>query len=290
MTAVAPKKRGRTSFASFAEDASISTLPAYEQPAGPAPTSAPLPDLSHNPHNPRDGYDDDATRELAASMESLGQLQPATVVSRDVFLAHYPDDTEQIGVARWVVIMGNRRLAAAHLAGLDQLAITVADHLGGTDPKLTEALLVENLHREALPPLLEARELQALVELHGSNSAVARRIGKTDAWVSQRLGLRKLAPEAARALQAGELSFREARGLASKPAEAQLLRLAELRGDVERAPEPPPAPAAAERPRRGRPKTGPPPVEQAARKLREQYDSDDIARLVELLTAPDLPR
>lgn len=286
MTAVAPKKRGRTSFASFAEEASISTLPAYEQ----APTTAPLPDVAHNPHNPREGYNDDATRELAASMESLGQLQPATVVSRDVFLAHYPDDGERIGVARWVVIMGNRRLAAAHLAGLDELAITVADHLGGTDPKLTEALLVENLHREALPPLLEARELQALVDLHGSNTAVAKRIGKTDAWVSQRLGLRKLAPEAARALQAGELSFREARTLASKPAEAQLVRLAELRGEASSETDAAAEATEPERPRRGRPKATPPSIEQTARKLREQYGSDDLARLVELLTGPDLPR
>jgi ParB family transcriptional regulator, chromosome partitioning protein len=288
VTAVAPKRRGRTSFASFAEDASISTLPAYERPEQP-PTSAPLPDLANNPHNPREGYDDEATRELAASMESLGQLQPATVVSRDVFLAHYPDDADRIGIARWVVIMGNRRLAAAHLAGLEQLAITVADHLGGTDPKLTEALLVENLHREALPPLLEARELQALVDLHGSNAEVARRIGKTDAWVSQRLGLRKLVPEAARALQAGELSFREARGLASKDIDAQLVRLAELRGEIEANPTSS-TPSTTERPRRGRPKAGPPPVEQTARRLREQYDGDDIARLVELLTASELPR
>ena len=72
--------------------------------------SVPLRDLVANPHNPRDSVGD--LDELASIAEF--QLQPVVVVTRTAFQNLYPDTAVS---ARWVVILGNRRLAAAHKFG-----------------------------------------------------------------------------------------------------------------------------------------------------------------------------
>ncbi|WP_224389192.1 ParB N-terminal domain-containing protein [Pseudonocardia sp. ICBG1293] len=174
------RKRGRVSFGSdvFAAQASLQAT----TDSSASLRRIPLSDLAHNPRNPRYGYDDPAIQELADSLREHGQLQPATVVARDVYLAHYPEDADQLGAAAWVVLIGNRRLAGARLAELTYLVASVEDRLGGADPMLAEATLVENIHRQDLPPLLEARELQGLVERHGSQRTAAKRVAKTQAW------------------------------------------------------------------------------------------------------------
>lgn len=283
------KRRGRVSFADndFAETTSLTTLPDSAR----TPTWARLDELAHRPGNPRDGYSGETFDELVESLRIAGQLQPATVVGRDVYLAHFPDAADEVGDARYVVVMGNRRLAAARAAGLERLDITVKDHLAGTNPRVSEAALMENLHRESVPPLLEARELAALVEEHGSQSAVAERLAKTPAWVSQRISLLKLTAELQEQLRAGELSFREARGLTATAPEEQPAKLAEMRGQR---PEPAPAPTASpaaeaeeptprgEPPRRGRPRRAHD-VDTIARDLRRKLSDDELARLVERL-------
>lgn len=287
MTAVTPRKRGgRVSFADELTGAtSLAALPEYERD----PTSVPLDDLALNPHNPRESYDGEAVQELAESLRETGQLQPAAVVTRDVFLAHYPDDAEAIGAARWVVLTGNRRLTAARLAGLDRLDVTVRDRLGGEDPRLSEATLIENLHREALPPLLEARELAALVERHGSQSAVAKRVSKTQGWVSQRLTLLKLTPELQQQLRDGHLTVREARAVAAAAPEDQQRTLEELRQPTATAPEKPQRPdllpgnSGASPSRRTSRRSEDPDVDTIARDLRRRLSDDELRQLVERL-------
>ena len=288
------RKRGRVSFGSdvFAAQASLqaTTDPGVSQ------RRIPLSDLAHNPRNPRYGYDGPAILELADSLREHGQLQPATVVARDVYLAHYPEDADQIGIAAWVVLIGNRRLAAARLAELPHLVASVEDRLGGADPMLAEATLVENIHRQDLPPLLEARELEGLVERHGSQRTAAKRVAKTQAWVSQRLSLLKLTPDLQEKLRIGEMSVKEARTVASAPPEEQAEKLEALRrqstaGERARpsgteAPDQPandsPSPApAADQPDRDAAVD----VDKIARRLRRQLDDDGLQALIDALTA-----
>ncbi len=285
------KRRGRVSFADpgFSSTTSLTSLPSTE---GPSPTRAPLDELAHNPHNPRDGYDDANIGELADSLAAVGQLQPAAVVSRDVFLAHYPDDADPIGSARWVVMTGNRRLTAARRAGLTDLAITVQDRLGSLeDPHLVEATLVENIHREALPPLLEARELDALVERYGTAETVAARVGKSAPWVSQRRSLLKLTAPMQDMLRAGEMTFREARKVAAAEPDKQEQVLEALRApavpQAERADEEP-SPA----PRRGRPRkqVAPPDVDAIATDLQRRLTREQLNELIELLSGEAFTR
>lgn len=276
------KRRGRVSFAddSFADTTSLGALPPSAERN---PTSVPVEQLAHNPRNPRESYDGESLDELAASLREIGQLQPITVVARDVYLAHHPGDAERVGAARWVVVMGNRRLAAARVAGLGELAVAVLDRLGGADPQLTEATLVENIHREALPPLLEARELQGLVERHGSQAAAAKRVAKTQGWVSQRLSLLRLGPEQQEQLRAGTITLREARRIASEPPESQDAALAELRHqatDSESAGET----SSRTRPPRTSRKVDPPSVEEIAADLRRRLSADELTALAALIT------
>lgn len=217
------RSRGRVHFGDLADDATLTVLPSTET----SPTTAPVDQLAHNPENPRYGYDD--VDELSAVLVEGGQLQPLAVVHREIFLAHYPQHEATVGTAAWVVINGNRRLAAARKAGLPELMISVQDRLGGKDQRFTESALIENIHRQALPPLLEARELEALVQRHGSQSAVARRIGKSQGWISQRLALLKLIPELQERLRRGGITVEEGRAVAAKPADEQTATLALLR-------------------------------------------------------------
>lgn len=84
-----------------------------------------------------------------------------------------------------------------------------------------DAVLVENIHRQALPPLREAAALQLLVERHGSQRKVAQRIGKSQGFISQRLALLTL-PDALRtAVGDRTLTVESARRIAALPSEQQ---------------------------------------------------------------------
>lgn len=181
-----------------------------------------------NPDNPRpeeDYSDDDPEfRELKASMREIGQLQPLAVVSRRVFEQAKPDAIAQapaktrklIREADWVVVTGNRRLAAARQLGWTRIDIRVQDQLGDEDGRIDEAVIIENIHRKNIAPIREAEFLKGMIERHGSQEKVAERIGKTQVYVSQRLALLKLAPDLQEQVNAGELKLKDARQLAGK--------------------------------------------------------------------------
>lgn len=183
------------------------------------PTSIPVTSLAHNPRNARDDYDDVA--ELADSLREFGVLQPLGVVRYEIFLARWPEHEQDIGSAHWVVMQGNRRLAAARQAGLDEVPVVVQERLGRAD-RLDESILVENVHREGLPPLREAALLQELVDKHRSQTAVAKIVSKSVGWVNQRLSLLNLHPQLQAKLSSGELTATAARDLARIPRDRQL--------------------------------------------------------------------
>jgi ParB family transcriptional regulator, chromosome partitioning protein len=185
-------------------------------PAG-APGQMPLTDLVANPRNPRDDLGD--LNELA-SIADL-QLQPAAVVTKKAYLALYPDDTI---TARYVVINGCRRLAAAHKFGRTDLAVVVNDELARDRITLISASIAENVDRQDFDVIEEAKAVAALVAECGRADEAAKRLHKTEGWVSQRRALLALAPELQTALRRGELALREARSLARVPQEQQVAR------------------------------------------------------------------
>lgn len=194
---------------------------------GVAPPSALAPDrISLNPDNPRSSLGD--LTDLAGSLKTHGQKQAITVMNRDAYIKANPareGDLER-GTS-YVVIDGSSRLAAAREAGLATVRVMVSDDQGETSEELLESALVANIHRQDLGELDEARALQRLLAIHGSQSALAKRLHRSQGWVSQRLALLNLTPE----LQArmGEEPIDLLRAVGNKPAAEQETALQELK-------------------------------------------------------------
>jgi len=189
--------------------------PVEQAPAPRGQVSAPLFELTPNPRNPRDDLSN--LGDLASIAEM--QLQPAVVVSRAAYLRLYPQDTI---AAPWVVINGCRRLAAARKYGRTDLEIVVKDEIARDRATLVTAAISENVDRVDFDVIEEARAVEALVAECGRADEAARRLRKTEGWVSQRRALLKLAPELQAALRAGELAVRVARSLARVPLQQQV--------------------------------------------------------------------
>ncbi|MFD8288064.1 ParB/RepB/Spo0J family partition protein [Streptomyces lavendulae] len=174
--------------------------------------------LAHNPFNPR--VELRSIDELADSVASRGIIQPLTVVTRLAFLDAHPGQSE-LGRAAFVVVDGNRRLAAARLAGLDDVPVHVDDSLAESADILLETALTAAVQHESLDPLDEAKALERLVEVHGSQRAVARALGKSSPWVTQRIALLKLTPDLQAAVEDRSLPVEIARNVGQLPAQQQ---------------------------------------------------------------------
>ncbi|MFE2876844.1 ParB/RepB/Spo0J family partition protein [Streptomyces roseus] len=184
-----------------------------------APSEVPIEALAHNPFNLREDLTE--LDELAQSLIFRGQLQPLAVATRMAFMEAHPGQTDGLGRAPYVVIDGNRRLAAAHLAGLKTMHIHVNDALSASAADILESALIANVHRVDVAPMDQARALQELVDVHGSQAQVAKRLGKTAAWVSQRLTLLNLTPALQEKVDTGELKVEPARRIGRLPQEQQ---------------------------------------------------------------------
>ncbi len=126
----------------------------------------------------RKGFEEEGLRELADSIKEHGILQPLVVTTANAEGVH-------------TLVIGERRLLAASLAGLEAVPAIVRE---GTDAELAAAQAVENLQREDLALADVAEGLAALANVHGSWRAVAKALGKSPAWVSKRRALTRLNP------------------------------------------------------------------------------------------------
>lgn len=193
---------------SFTEAAAGGPMDVADVPTT-APTRVSVDTCVARPDNPRPAHLDVA--ELAASIRESGQVQPATVASREAYLAHRPDHADAVGNASWVVLAGNRRLAACREAQVAELLVHVADE---SVANVIEVGVIENIQREPLTPVREAYELQQLHDRYRTTRAVGDRIGKSHVYVSQRLSLLELVPQLQAAVDEGTLKVSDARELA----------------------------------------------------------------------------
>ena len=152
-----------------------------------------------NPRQPRRHFDDEALAALASSLETRGVLQP-------VLVRPAPD-----GDGRFELIAGERRWRAAQLAGLETIPAIVRAR---DDAESLELALIENMAREDLNPVEEARACAALVEELGlSREEVGLRIGRSRVAVSNLVRLLDLPDEALELLEQGILSEGHGRAL-----------------------------------------------------------------------------
>ncbi|MDG9723602.1 ParB/RepB/Spo0J family partition protein [Streptomyces sp. DH41] len=192
------------------------------------PTALPPHRISLNPDNPRSSLGD--LTDLAGSLKTHGQKQAITVMNRDAYVKANPErEADLEHDTTHVVIDGSSRLAAAREAGLTTLNVMVSDDQGNTSEELLESALVANIHRQDLEELDEARALQRLLKIHGSQTALAKRLHRSQGWVSQRLALLNLTPE----LQAriSEEPIDLLRAVGNKPAEEQQTALQALKAE-----------------------------------------------------------
>jgi ParB family chromosome partitioning protein len=158
----------------------------------------PLDRIVANPHQPRARFEEDELGDLAASIETHGVLQP--IVVRGLANGDYQ------------LIAGERRVRAARLAGLTQIPAVVREP---TEEEMVELALIENLQRTDLNPLEEAIGFRLLIDRFGmAHEAVATRVGRSRAAVTNALRLLELAPETQEALLEGQISEGHARALA----------------------------------------------------------------------------
>lgn len=177
--------------------AGAQALPTAPPPAG-KEEIVPLPRAQIRPgaYQPRRHFAEDAIEELAAAIRAQGVLTPLLVV---------PD-----GEGTYQLVAGERRWRAAERAGVTELPCRV---LAADRSDLQELAVLDNLHRQDLRPLEQAEGLRRLAELGLSQREIARRLGQSQPWVSQRLALLELPEEARAALDSGGITYEEAREL-----------------------------------------------------------------------------
>ncbi len=170
----------------------------------------PLELISPNRRQPRRAFEEESLQALAASLSERGVLQPVLVRPR-------PGGTYEL-------IAGERRWRAARLAGLETVPALVREH---GDAAALELALIENMAREDLSPIEEARACAALVEELGlTREDVGRRVGRSRVAVSNLIRLLDLPDEVIELLQAGALSEGHGRALLLAEDHATRRRLA----------------------------------------------------------------
>jgi ParB family chromosome partitioning protein len=164
--------------------------------AGTTLIDVPLDRVDPNPKQPRGSFDDEALQELAASVAAVGVLQPIVIRPQD---------------DRFQIIMGERRVRAAKLAGLATIPAVV--RLTEENALLRDAL-IENIHREDLNPLEEAAAYEQLLADFGvTHEELAARLGRSRSGITNALRLLKAAPSVQRRIAAGTLSAGHARAV-----------------------------------------------------------------------------
>jgi ParB family chromosome partitioning protein len=198
-----------------------------DTPLGP-PQPGPLPGvleleidrLTPNDYQPRLNIDDARLEQLAASIRANGVIQP--IVVRKV------DDGYRI-------IAGERRWRAARLAGLTRVPVVVKEVSGdATEQRVLQMALVENIQRDDLNPIDEAKAYRRLAdEFTLTQDAIASAVGKDRATVANTLRLLKLPGDVQELVASGELSMGHARALlalAGEQSQRQVAREVKARG------------------------------------------------------------
>ena len=163
-----------------------------------------------NSKQPRTVFDESALAELAASIKEVGVLQPPVV--RDLKNGKYE------------LIMGERRLRASKIAGLQTIPVIIR---ATPDNELLREALLENIHRSQLNPLEEAAAYQNLLnDFDYTHDVLATKVGKSRSAITNTLRLLNLPAAVQRRVAAGVLSAGHARALLTLVDESEIEKLA----------------------------------------------------------------
>ena len=157
----------------------------------------PVSRLEPRREQPRTVFDDEALQELAESLRRYGVIQPVTA--------------RKLDNGFYQIIAGERRWRAARLAGLEEIPVRVIE---ADDRRTAELALVENLQREDLNPIEEARGYQALIDEYGmTQEEAAQSVGRSRPAITNAIRLLSLSPAVLKLVEEGKLSAGHARAL-----------------------------------------------------------------------------
>ena len=167
-------------------------------------------DLRPNPYQPRQVFNEEALQELASSIKEHGVFQPIIVKK---------------SIKGYDIIAGERRYRASKLAGKKTIPAIIRQF---TDEQMMEIALLENLQREDLNAMEEAKAYQSLIDhLHITQEEVSKRVGKSRSHVTNMLGLLRLPKEVQTMINDKKLTMGHARVLSKLENEQQIIQMAE---------------------------------------------------------------
>ena len=177
-------------------------------PSGTTVLMVPVDRVKQNPFQPRKRFNEEALQELSLSIAQQGILQPILAEKLEDF---------------FIIVAGERRYRAALMAGLTEVPLIVKEF---TEEEKLEIALIENLQREDLTPLEEAKAIKAIIDKTGlSQESIAEKLGKNRSTIANSLRLLKLPQEIQESLDREELTPGHARAILSlvNPADQQIL-------------------------------------------------------------------
>jgi len=161
-------------------------------------------DIQKNPYQPRKEFDGEKLHELAQSIKENGVIQPIIV--------------RQSPVIGYEILAGERRYRASLLAGLRYIPAVVKQL---SDQEMMVQSIIENLQRENLNPIEEARAYESLVEKGFTHAEIADKMGKSRPYISNSIRLLSLPEPILSEVESGKLSQAHARSLVGLNKEQQ---------------------------------------------------------------------
>ena len=170
----------------------------------------PISELMANPYQPRKVFDEDALKELAESIKEHGVFQPIIVKKT---------------VKGYNIIAGERRVKASQIAGKTTIPAIVRDF---TDDEMMQVALLENLQREDLTAIEEAKAYKSIIEeLRLTQEDLAKKLGKSRSHITNMLGLLRLPLHVQDLVLHSKLSMGHARVLSKLESHEKIEELAE---------------------------------------------------------------
>ncbi len=168
-----------------------------------------LSELMSNPYQPRKVFDEDALKELSESIREHGVFQPIIVKK---------------SVKGYNIIAGERRAKASKLAGLTKVPAIIRDF---TDEEMMQVALLENLQRENLSAIEEAKAYKSIIEsLRLTQEDLAKKLGKSRSHITNMLGLLRLPLSVQDMVLYNKISMGHARVLSKLESHDQIEELA----------------------------------------------------------------
>ena len=153
--------------------------------------------LKPNPYQPRRTFDDETLEELSSSIKAHGVIQPV-IAQKDIDGSYF-------------IVAGERRTRASILAGLEKIPVVLSDI---KEESKLEVALIENIQRENLNPIEEAKAYQAIIEMGNiTQNELSQRVGKSRPAITNALRLLQLSPEMQNALKQGIITAGHAKVL-----------------------------------------------------------------------------